>query len=541
MNLSQLIPIGIFLFLIPVQVLFSQTRPEFDNKEWKRKQNRELFALMDRGETDKAILEMEEGLANSPNDQEILFGLSLAYWNKGKAKKANELAKEAIQNGLPIERFLAGPRKYTQKLVESKTFQKHFSENLPQLIHGPMLGDFSRQEAKIWLRTFKEVPFRIIYSKIENMEFPVFSDFFFTDKHQDFTGIAILKNLEANHKYYYQLEIDGNKMEKIYYFKTFPKSLSDQNVRIAFGGGAAYNPELEKMWNTIYKTNPEALLLLGDNVYIDKPKQPNTQQYCYYRRQNSQPFQDLISKVPVYTIWDDHDFGVDDCYGGREVNTPAWKQPVWQIFKENWNNPAYNSGLKPGCYYNYTIGVIEFFMLDCRYYREAPSGKDKTYQPSMLGSIQKKWLLESLGKSTAKVKVIVSSVPMAAGIKGPAKDGTFDTWDGYATEREDIFNYLTSKKIKGVIILSADRHRSDAYKINREGDYSLYEFSSSRLTNIHVHELIPHSLFGYNEKCSFGLVTFNISDDTSLIEYQIYDIEGKKHGGITLSGDMIGY
>ena len=29
---------------------------------------------------------------------------------------------------------------------------------------------------------------------------------------------------------------------------------------------------------------------------------------------------------------------------------------------------------------------------------------------------------------------------------------------------------------------------------------------SSRLTNIHTHELVPGHLFAYNEKCSFGLL-----------------------------------
>ncbi|WP_020528213.1 alkaline phosphatase D family protein [Flexithrix dorotheae] len=541
MKLARNSVISLCFIFIFTNVLLAQNRPEYDSKEWHRKQNRELFALMDLGETDKAISEMEKMLEKLPNDQEILFGLSLAWWNKGKTKKANELASLAIQNGLPIKRYLAGPRKYTQPLVESKPFQKNFSDGITQLVHGPMLGDFSASEAKIWIRTFQEVPFRVIYSQKENMQNPVFSGTFNTNKNEDYTGIAILKDLSSNQKYYYQLEIDGKKMDEIHHFQTFPKSLNDQEISIAFGGGAAYNPELENMWNTIQQKNPDALLLLGDNVYIDKPEQPNTQQYCYYRRQNSQPFGDLISKVPVYTIWDDHDFGVDDCFGGPEIDAPAWKKPVWKIFKENWNNPAYQGGENPGCYYNYSIGEIEFFMLDCRYYREAPGGNDDNYQPSMLGPVQKKWLLESLGKSTAKVKVIVSSVPMAAGIKGPAKDGTFDTWDGYAAEREEIFNHLTTEKIKGVIILSADRHRSDAYKINRTGDYALYEFSSSRLTNIHVHELIPHSLFGYNEKCSFGLVKFDLSEEMPLIEYQIYDIEGKKHGGITISGDMIGY
>ena len=57
---------------------------------------------------------------------------------------------------------------------------------------------------------------------------------------------------------------------------------------IAFGGGAGFTPQYERMWTTIDGHNPHALLLLGDNVYIDDPTHPLTQRYCYYRRQ-SQP------------------------------------------------------------------------------------------------------------------------------------------------------------------------------------------------------------------------------------------------------------
>ncbi len=63
--------------------------------------------------------------------------------------------------------------------------------------------------------------------------------------------------------------------------------------------------------------------------------------------------------------------------------------------------------------------------------------------------------------------------------------------------------------VDGVILISADRHRSDAWKIERENGYDLYEFESSKLTNIHTHKIMLGALFGYNQKCSFGLLTFD--------------------------------
>ena len=55
--------------------------------------------------------------------------------------------------------------------------------------------------------------------------------------------------------------------------------------------------------------------------------------------------------------------------------------------------------------------------------------------------------------------------------------------------------------------------------------YALYEFESSRLTNEHVHPVMEGSLFGYNEKQSFGLLTFDTTLPDPTVTYQIYSID----------------
>ena len=58
-------------------------------------------------------------------------------------------------------------------------------------------------------------------------------------------------------------------------------------------------------------------------------------------------------------------------------------------------------------------------------------------------------------------------------------------------EREAIFSFINENKINGVVLISADRHRSDAWRIAREDGYAFYEFSSSKLTNVHTHRRAP--------------------------------------------------
>ena len=334
--------------------------------------------------------------------------------------------------------------------------------------------------------------------------------------------------------------IKGKKNAWQYDAKTWPwdrvlpntslkKDAPSDKFTIGFGGGSGYVPENERMWDTIGAIEPRALLLLGDNVYIDDPETPEMQLFHYYRRQSQPEWGKLAKTVPIYSIWDDHDFTTNDGWGGPDIEKPSWKRDVWEIYKENWDNPYYGGGKEnPGCWFDFSIGDVHFIMIDGRYYRESP--KDET--PSMLGPVQMKWLKKTLTEKPATFTVICTNVPMAPKVK----PGSKDTWDGYPEERSAIYQFIADQKIPGVVILSADRHRSDAYKVDTEinGMYPLFEFSSSRLTNQHVHKLIDHSLFGYNDKQSFGKIDFDLTTEDPTVKYTIINIDGKKIHDLTV-------
>ena len=334
--------------------------------------------------------------------------------------------------------------------------------------------------------------------------------------------------------------IKGKKNAWQYDAKTWPwdrvlpntslkKDAPSDKFTIGFGGGSGYVPENERMWDTIGAIEPRALLLLGDNVYIDDPETPEMQRFHYYRRQSQPEWGKLAKTVPIYSIWDDHDFTTNDGWGGPDIEKPSWKRDVWEIYKENWDNPYYGGGKEnPGCWFDFSIGDVHFIMIDGRYYRESP----KTESPSMLGPVQMKWLKKTLADKPATFKVICTNVPMAPKVK----PGSKDTWDGYSDERSAIYQFIADQKLPGVVILSADRHRSDAYKVDTEieGMYPLFEFSSSRLTNQHVHKLIDHSLFGYNEKQSFGRVDFDLTVEDPTVKYTIINIDGNPIHDLTV-------
>jgi alkaline phosphatase D len=502
---------------------------------YKRRGQRQMLDIVE-GRYQDAAGYCQELLRSDPDDLESLFNLAVARAYLGDSLGAMASTNEALKKGLPFERFLAGPRKELQPLTGLKAFIELKKNNPIQLLHGPMLGCMTSQSVRIWLRTVEEVEVAVVASTTKEMTSPLSSSPARTTKEKDYTALTDLTGLSPLTTYYYDVLISGRSQLGPHYpsFKTFPQTGKRKEFSIAFGGGAGFVPWNERMWDTINSHQPDALLLLGDNVYINMPEMPNgVHYYTYYCRQSRPEFRRLISATPVYAIWDDHDAATDDCWLGPFKDKPAWKMPLLGIFEQNWNNPSYGDPQWPACWFSFSIDDVDFFMLDGRFYRTNPF----TDNPTMLGPVQKKWLLDQLKESTATFKVIVSPVPWALATKGGARD----TWNGFKQERNEIFDSLIANKINGVLLLSADRHRSDAWRIEYKDSYPLYEFESSRLTNQHFHELMPGALFGYNEKQSFGLVSFDNMPADPTVTYQIISIDNEVKESLTVKKSEISY
>jgi len=502
-----------------------QFREESADRFYKRQGQRQILAIID-GRPVDAIRDADKRLQNNPQDVESLFNRAVAHVQLDEMELACESAQEAIEKGLPVERFLAGPRHLLQPLIDSQPFQEFIATKNPSdLLHGPMLGSLTDHSVQVWVRTSQEEPVTAVVYSCDEAGRPtkqVASTARETPSRQmDFTARIPLKKLEPNTEYAYDLQIAGKSVlqNKLKHFHTFPATGEPGQFRIAFGGGAGFTPSHERIWNTIASFEPQALFLLGDNVYIDLPQEPRGfHRYTYYRRQSRSEFRQLVGNTAVFAIWDDHDCATDDVWMGPYVDQPTWKPAMLQVFQENWVNPSYGNQEAPGCWFQHSIGDVDFFFLDGRYYRTNPYGEN----PTMLGPIQKEWLRNALQESEATFKVLVSPVPWAPN----SKPGSRDTWDGFAAEREEIFSWIGDQKINGVLLLAADRHRSEARTIERPEGYPLYELMSSRLTNIHTHECLPESLFCYNEKCSFGTIDFDTTAQDPSITYQIVNIDG---------------
>jgi alkaline phosphatase D len=198
-------------------------------------------------------------------------------------------------------------------------------------------------------------------------------------------------------------------------------------------------------------------------------------------------------------------------------------------------NPGYGGGdEQPGCYYDFYAGDVHFIMLDGRFYRTL---KPEDGNPTMLGAVQRAWLLDKITESRGRLIVMCSPVPWVYAAKGDSKD----TWNGFHAERKVIFDHLAQQQKNGVVLVSADRHRSDLWKIERESGYPLYEFNSSRLTNQHVHKTMEQAEFSYNAKQSFGVVDIDTTQDDPLITYRIMSIDDEQVHEFELRRSQISY
>jgi alkaline phosphatase D len=460
------------------------------------------------------------------HDAEAYFLLSVANAWLNQADSAMHFLNLAVESGLDPGRFMAGPSEILKPLYELPEYERWLAGQKLFPVHGPMIGNVSDTSAILWARTSSQMSLQFVLSEKTSFRKPIYSEVVETQPEDEFASQVTISGLKPNNLYYYRIILNGKTLPSTFSFKTQPRQFQPSEIVIAFGGGAAYIPWHRKMWTTLASHQLNALLMLGDNVYIDYPENTPIQQYCYYQRQSEPEWRHLTSRTPVYAIWDDHDFGDNDEYGGPEIDNPSWKIPVYKTFTNQWANASYGGGIsQPGVWFSFVLGEVEFFMLDCRYYREPSFVGDTLSNPSMLGPVQKKWLLDGLASSKAAFKVIVSAVPWADGAKHDM-EGKFDTWKGYASERQEIFNHLTNNEISGVLLLAGDRHRSDVWLHERENDYPLFEFMSSRLTNMHKHACMPEAIFCYNEN-SFGKLIFRTHLPDPEVVFQIWNIDNE--------------
>jgi alkaline phosphatase D len=269
-------------------------------------------------------------------------------------------------------------------------------------------------------------------------------------------------------------------------------ALADDTVltRIAFGSCANENRSMA-FWDVIAKQNPQAFLLIGDNVYGDTGSFTDanlpTLVQSYKKLSSRQEFDRFRRSVPMLTTWDDHDFGANDAGGSF-----AFKERAEQIYETYWSS-SNEVRSRPGVYESRIIGPegkrVQLIMLDTRFFRSDlarlpyrdPGPSLGWYIPNndptatILGNEQWQWLEQELGKP-ADLRFIVSSIQLITSAHG------FESWYNFPKEREKLYSLLAGKNINNAIFLTGDRHSGGFYKTAAPGvSKPIWEFTSTSL------------------------------------------------------------
>ncbi|MGC6426421.1 MAG: alkaline phosphatase D family protein [Akkermansiaceae bacterium] len=401
-----------------------------------------------------------------------------------------------------------------EALSENPQYQEILKKHGVNLLGGPSIGQLTPTSAVVWFRTAQ--PAEVMITHGEKSFGPVKTSY-----QSDLTGTIKLTGLNPFSKISYNLKVDGTAAspapEKLA-FRTPPEAGARERFSIAFGSCSRFVPDLEPIWEVIAAQKPLAYFTLGDNVYIDLPKDQQKQRVYYYRRQFHPSYRMLTSSAGVYAIWDDHDFADNDSAGGPHPFKPSWKKKNFDVFSQNWNNPPYAGGKShPGTFFDFTIGDVHVIMTDGRYYRDFKKGK------TMLGPHQKEWLLQTLGASKSKFKILCSGTLWTEKADKKGKD----SWQGVSEERDEIFALIRDQKIPGVFLLAGDRHRHEMFKLQYDVGYPLYEFQTAKVTNIHTHDANKHALFSYNEGNFFGMLDFDFKAADPTVTYRCVTEKGE--------------
>jgi alkaline phosphatase D len=400
---------------------------------------------------------------------------------------------------------------------------------------GPMLGCLSADGARVWVRTVKPAKITVLVRLAgEERRFgPVASTV-----DSDLTAVVPVTGLEPATRHPYRVLVDDTPitMPANAVITTAPAPGPATGMRIAFAAdfhkSGLWKPELME---SIRTRGNLAMLLLGDSAVDDRENRVGMHRLDYLLRDLSPYWQQLAASVPIYAVWDDHDYFNNDLSGIPPRFTAADRAAVRTVWRQSWNNPACGfEDRNEGIFFRTRIGPCDVIMLDTRFFRSSPGHAD-----SFLGQSQMRWLDKQLTSCTGPF-IILTSGTMWSDYVTNGKD-SWGRWDPPA--REHIFSFIEEHRICGVLLLSGDRHGARVMNIPRPSGFMFREFEMGSLG---AHEgpgamgnqpsLQP---FGVVKTFAFGEFTFETAAADPTVTFRAVGADGNTIHTSTLTRSQL--
>jgi alkaline phosphatase D len=236
-------------------------------------------------------------------------------------------------------------------------------------------------------------------------------------------------------------------------------------------------PDAQKeMWSVVANQNPDVVFLIGDAVYLDG-RQSDDEAGMWRRHLEVRKSMDLFRWKrlrPVISVWDDHDFGIND--GDRDF---PLKNATRQMFEAMFGSDA-TDGLSrgPSLALEASLFGQRFYLMDDRYYRTKSIS-----QGSHWGEKQEDWLFSRLDSSDQPSFLM----------NGSQYFGAYAGYESFEGQHPDQFARVLkqlSKQQAPVIFASGDRHFSELMRIEPK----LLGYETLELTSSSLHSYAPDQI-----------------------------------------------
>ena len=408
-----------------------------------------------------------------------------------------------------------------------------------QVKSGPMLGYSEMREVLLWIQTTKSEKVKFGYWEKETPANKFYTDEVSTNKDNAFVAKSIANQVLPGKKYQYEVWISGKLMkfsyplefqtQTLWQYRTDPPafkfavgSCTYTNEERFDRPGAPYGKS-PQIFEKIYDQKPNFMVWGGDNIYL-READWNTKTGVYHRYsefRKVKELQPLWANVHHYAIWDDHD------YGNNDADRSFWmKNTTLQAFKDFWGNPNYifeNEAITG----TFMWEDCQFFLMDDRWFK-APNDifdENKDYY----GEKQLNWLIDALKSSSAPFKFVVTG----GQIINEAK--VFENMATYPGERKKLLDKIAEQKISGVIFISGDRHHTNLQKLDRDNNYSLYDFTISPMTSSAGKPVEEEYKFKMiiegtevNNLQTFGIMEISGKRTDRELKINVFDAQGNK-------------
>ena len=357
---------------------------------------------------------------------------------------------------------------------------------LPNLTGTPFVGNITMRSAAIWIQLEKSDG---SLAEIEVLDSALTQVGVFPLQELEVLGNWLCRagNLEPGTRYSYHVRSGNQSLSDTLQFTTQPLwqyRTDPPAVRFALGSctyinetsydrpGKPYGSGYS-IFKTIANDDFDAMLWLGDNIYLREVDFDSFSGYVhrYNHTRKTKQLQTLLAQGAHYAIWDDHDFGPNDCDGSYVHKD--WAKKAFDSF---WANPE---GVIDGSpelnATTFSFGDADVFLLDNRTHRV--NHKMGGERRKMLGKVQMEWLLNNLKNSRAPFKLI------AVGGQMVSDAAIYENFAQFPEERDWLFSELNRLNIKGVVFLTGDRHNSELSKMQLENGNWIYDLTISPLTS----------------------------------------------------------